>query len=65
MEDYVFHYQKRENHRLKHDVQITFADVEGGNVGSVISKIADFLRAIGHDFDYIQVVKKVKNDAEK
>jgi hypothetical protein len=60
MEDYVFHYQKREEHRLKHDVQITFCDVESVNIQAVLSKIADFLKAIGHEFDEIEVRKHKK-----
>ena len=60
-EDYVFHYQKRDNHKLIHDVSITFSE-EVSHFGSanVMSKIADFLRAVGHDFDYIQIVKNHK-----
>ena len=59
-EDYIFHYQKRDNDRLKHDVQITFCDVESGNIGSVLSRIADFLKTVGHDFDEIEVRKHKK-----
>ena len=60
-EDYVFHYQKRDNHKLIHDVSITFSE-ETSHFGSanVVSKMADFLRAIGYDFDYIQIVKSHK-----
>jgi hypothetical protein len=60
-EDYVFHYQKRDGHKLVHDVQITFCE-EITHFGSAntLTKLADFLRAVGYDFDYIQIVKSHK-----
>ena len=57
-EDYVFHYQKRDDGRLIHDVQITFTDIENGDVSGLLSCISDFLKAIGHDFDVIGIRKK-------
>jgi len=62
-EDYVFHYQKRDNHKLIHDVSITFSEEQTSpHFGSanIMSKMADFLRAVGYDFDYIQIVKSHK-----
>lgn len=60
-QDFVFHYQKRENGKLVHDVKLTYSK-ETYLEPNPLAMVADFLRAIGYDFDRIEMVKSHKKD---
>jgi hypothetical protein len=57
-EDFIFHYRKHNSHKTIKDVQIISADNEYSGLLRILSLFSDFLKAMGHDHDSIEVIKK-------
>ena len=59
-EDFIFHYQRRDDGKLVHDVCMTFSGEEEFSIAPVLEKIRQFLNALGYECKEIQIVTHKK-----
>ena len=58
-EDFVFNYRLHIDGKLVKDIQMTFCDnkVEDHNINAVLSKMQEFLNAVGYDIAKLEARK--------
>lgn len=60
--EYTFHYEDSLNYDPNHSITVKILDADGLKINAVLFKIAAFLKAVGHDFDEIEVRKLPKKE---